>query len=342
MKGHVKKNLIIIIFWIVIMFLVWYQEYQEEDYMPLAEKVISFLTFTAASVLISFAFSKTLFKHTVANKKTLPFILKFFLLCICMSMCYAFLKEMYCLLESNGLFRSTYFLDDRKELLASIAEGLPSCISINFLFCCTLLYYEYSELRTTNLKYQLQILDAQITPHFMFNVLNYIYVLMQKDVDMASTLLLKYSDTLRYQLYSGKEDYVKLEKEVQFLKNYVDVEKFRWEGKLDVTCCWEVEDGNRKLPPLLLITFVENAFKYVSRSGSAKGYISIKLKQKGRRLCFDVENTKSADSIKNKNKNSGIGLRNVRTRLDILYGKRYEWKISDKENTYHTKLTLYL
>lgn len=118
----------------------------------------------------------------------------------------------------------------------------------------------------------MEILKIQINPHFMFNVLNHIHVLMQKDVELASSLLLQYSDILRYQLYRAKEEQVGLWQEVEFLKNYIEVEKLRWRGKLEVTTRWEITDAACPLAPLLMITFIENAFKHVSRSDTEKGF----------------------------------------------------------------------
>lgn len=319
------------------MVLVWLGEERE---ISLGERAFSLFCFAFVSILISLSFSKTLFKTTVANRKTLPFILKYISLNVCLLVSYFLLYKLFYFLEVKGIFNSTFFISQSEGLVRSLAEDIPGIMAMTLLFCGILLYYEYSELRSTNLKYQLQILHSQINPHFMFNVLNHIYILMEKDVNMASSLLLKYSDTLRYQLYSGKEEWTKLDKEVQFLKNYIDVEKFRWDGKLDVLCIWNIEDGSRNIPPLLLITFIENAFKHVSRSQSKKGFIRISLKQVDDTLFLEVVNSKSNDS--KKVKSSGIGLANVKTRLDILYPKRYNLDIEDTDSVYTTKLIINL
>lgn len=91
----------------------------------------------------------------------------------------------------------------------------------------------------------------------MFNVLNHINILMQDNVPLASSLLEKYSDILRYQLYNGQKEFISLEQEIEFLQNYIAIENIRWEDKLTVSTEWEIEDGNIGFPPLLLLTFIE-------------------------------------------------------------------------------------
>lgn len=333
-----KKNHMIVLFWIAIMVLIWFGDEKE---MPFLERITGLFLFATSSIIISFSFSKTLFKTTIARRKTLPFILKFLGMALCLDIVYALIYKLLAFLEYKDVFSSFRFISTDGELLITIIEDLPGLIAVTLLFCGILLYYEYSELRNTNLKYHLQILHSQINPHFMFNVLNHIYVLMEKDVNMASTLLLKYSETLRYQLYSGKEEFARLDQEVIFLNNYIEVEKFRWEDKLDVTSTWEIEDGGKKIAPLILITFIENAFKHVSRSPSQKGFINITFRQKHNLLTLEVENSKKERKSK-KAKKPGIGLENVKARLDILYPERHKLIVEDTDYIYYTQLTIKL
>ena len=177
----------------------------------------------------------------------------------------------------------------------NVADWMSSLLSLLFInigFCGLRFYEENLKLHKKLVDSQLQILQAQINPHFMFNVLNQIHVLMQRDTELASDLLLKYSDILRYQLYKGKREVISIEEEVEFLKNFIDIEKTRWKNKLNVDCTWEIENGRLEFPPLLLITFVENAFKHVLSSSSEKGYIDIKFIQRDKIVQLSVENSK--------------------------------------------------
>ncbi|MDL2243898.1 histidine kinase [Parabacteroides sp. OttesenSCG-928-J18] len=331
-----KRNVIIISYWLGISLLVWFSRDKE---MPFSERMFSFIAFAAIYIVISLCFSKTLFRKTIQNRKTLPLVVKFFLMSGCMAVGLHFMDKMFCSLEQIGLFQSTYYLDETLPFMGGMRDIFPSVVASNLIFCVILLYYEYSLLQQTNLEAQLKVLHAQVNPHSMFNVLNYLYVLIQKDTELASALLLKYSDTLRYQLYSGKSETVKLGQEVQYLKDFIDVEKFRWEDKLDVCCTWQIEDTNMDIPPLLFIPFIENAFKHVSRSESNKGYIHIHFVQKGRFIALEVENSKSNKSVKKKT--SGIGLENIKARLEIHYGRRYHLSIKETDNTYLSVLKLY-
>lgn len=175
----------------------------------------------------------------------------------------------------------------------------------------------------------------------MFNVLNHIHILMQTNVDLASTLLLQYSDMLRFQLYKGKCDKVRLEEEIQFLKNFVEIEKLRWKDRIEVVCNWSVTDRNREIPPLFLIMFIENAFKYASRTLSKQGFVRIVFKQGKEGFSLEVENSKSLLAPLKKNEASGIGLDNTRKRLNLLYGENYDLTIENKEDMYYSKLTVW-
>jgi LytS/YehU family sensor histidine kinase len=254
---------------------------------------------------------------------------------------YTLLSKLFFHFEIRGFLISEEIRSNKQTLTGQLLDDIPGAMAVSLILCGILLYYEYSNLQKALLESQLQVLHAQINPHFMFNVLNYIHVLMQKDTELASELLLKYSDTLRYQLYSGKQEVVKLEQEVTFLKNFIDVEKFRWEDKLDVVCTWHIENGNKEIPPLILIPFIENAFKHVSRSTDEKGFIYINLEQRKNILSLKVENSKSNKTIK-KGKEGGIGLENIKKRLDIHYGEKYSLTVKDLDTIFFLQLIICL
>ena len=214
-------------------------------------------------------------------------------------------------------------------------------IIMNFGFYGLEFFQKNLELQKSLADSQLQALQAQITPHFMFNVLNYVNVMMSKDTDLASDLLVKYSEILRYQLYSSKNKLNALTEEVDFLKKFIDIEQLRWADKLDVECRWEVKDKSFKLSPLLLIVLVENAFKHVSRSTTNKGYIKINLTEGDNELTLTIENsTIPIENNTSKSKSKGIGLTNLRERLRILYPDRHKLLIDKQPNTYTTTLKL--
>lgn len=128
-------------------------------------------------------------------------------------------------LEDINVFETTELMRTRYPLIVEYMLTLPAIVVINLGFCGIRFYFEHSKLQEEHLKTQLQVLQNQINPHFMFN---HIYILMQKDVELSSHLLVKYSEILRYQLYNGKREFSTLGEEIQFLKDVIDVEKMRW------------------------------------------------------------------------------------------------------------------
>lgn len=212
---------------------------------------------------------------------------------------------------------------------------------INIIFCGLRFYEENLKFQKQLNESQLYALKAQINPHFMFNVLNHLHYYVENGDRLASVLLLKYSDVLRYQLYSGKKETVPLEEEIRFLQDYIEIERMRWEDKVEVKSNWETENPQLDFLPLILITPVENAFKHVSHSQVRKGYVSVSLRQNARTVRLEVENSKP--DVPNVLKpDSGLGLENLRKRLDIAYYGRYSLTVNETESTYNSLLTIQL
>jgi sensor histidine kinase YesM len=338
MEKESTKYWILIIYWTAITILISFISQEEAS---LYEKCLNSISFEAVSILVTLPFSNKLFIRTLHNHTTLSFLIKFVLMSLFLTVAYILLSKLFSHYEINGFLTSEEIRSSKQTLIGQLLDDIPGTMAASLILCGILLYHEYSNLQKALLESQLQVLHAQINPHFMFNVLNYIHVLMQKDTELASELLLKYSDTLRYQLYSGKQAVVKLEQEVTFLKNFIDVEKFRWEDKLDVICTWHIENGNKEIPPLMLIPFIENAFKHVSRSTDEKGFIYINLEQRKNILSLKVENSKSNKTTK-KGKDGGIGLENIKKRLDIHYGERYSLTVKEMDTLFFLQLTICL
>ncbi len=328
------KYWIFIIYWTAITILISFVFQGEAS---ISESLLNSVSFAVVSILVTLPFSNRLFIPTLHHQKTLSFILKFVLMSLFLIIAYTLLSDTFYTLGVKGFLTAEI---EKQTFWHQVMDGLPGTMSASLMLCGILLYYEYSILQKTHLESQLQVLHAQINPHFMFNVLNYIHVLMQKNTELASDLLLKYSEALRYQLYSGQKEFVKLEQEVMFLKNFIDVEKFRWEDKLEVTCNWNIENGNMEIPPLIMMPFIENAFKHVSRSSEEKGFINIDLEQRRRMISLRVENSKS-DKLVKKKKEDGIGLKNIKKRLEIHYGEKYALTIKDMDKTYFSQLIIY-
>jgi len=197
------------------------------------------------------------------------------------------------------------------------------------------------QLEKKNLESELEMLKSQINPHFIFNTLNTIYFLMeQKEDERAKEALLKFSDTLSHQLYDYNKDWIDLDKEVEYLENYIELQRLRHDEELlDLTCELPGRNTGHQIVPMLLIPFVENAFKHSSNS---KGYkVGIRLSIENAWLDFSTENTINPNK-RFQEGTGGIGLKNVQRRLDLTYPGRYQLDLDDDGNIYkaHLKINL--
>lgn len=188
------------------------------------------------------------------------------------------------------------------------------------------------------LERQLQYLKYQVNPHFFMNTLNNIHALVDIDPERAKTSIVELSKLMRYVLYEGNNKLTSLSREVQFLRNYVQLMSMRYTG--NVSICLDVPEvlPDSMLPPLLLVIFVENAFKH-GISYRTKSFVEINLQPHGDRLLFSCRN--SRPEIKHdENMKGGVGLSNVRRRLDLLFPGNYTLDIKEQEDTYTVHLDI--
>lgn len=188
------------------------------------------------------------------------------------------------------------------------------------------------------LERQLQYLKYQVNPHFFMNTLNNIHALVDIDPERAKTSIVELSKLMRYVLYEGNNKLTSLSREVQFLRNYVQLMSMRYTG--NVSICLDVPEvlPDSMLPPLLLVIFVENAFKH-GISYRTKSFVEISLQPHGDRLLFSCRN--SRPEIKHdENMKGGVGLSNVRRRLDLLFPGNYTLDIKEQEDTYTVHLDI--
>ena len=193
------------------------------------------------------------------------------------------------------------------------------------------------------LENELKYLRSQIQPHFFFNTLNNLYSLTIDKSDKAPDLILKLSDLMKYFLYETGKEYQTLSNEIKHIKDYIDIEKLRYNEGLKVT--FNVRGAVKKtmIRPLLLIPLVENAFKHGARNSKTNSYINIDLKIDSSEINFNVENsfTKSTKPIKVQV--GGIGLANIKKRLEINYGKEnFSLNTFEEKNKYIAELIVKL
>lgn len=194
---------------------------------------------------------------------------------------------------------------------------------------------------TENLKTELLFLRSQVSPHFMFNVLNNMVALARKKSDLLEPSLIKLSSLMRYMLYETDEQKVPLEKEVEYIQSYIDLQQQRFGKNLKVCACLNNIGNGNEIEPMLLIPFVENAFKH-GTGLIENAQIKIELRVENGILQFMVSNRYNDAMNGSKDKDSGIGLNNVQRRLNLLYGRNHALLINKKDGWFIVSLQINL
>lgn len=253
---------------------------------------------------------------------------------------------LYTLLRSLYTQYSFYWLFDLPEpgpitnfLSLSFVYGVWFTVVSSMLYI-TQNWYEQKELvkaaQVSQLQTELKYLRAQLNPHFLFNGLNTIYGSIHQDNQEARDILLRFSDLLRYSIYETDADFVPLEKEIRHLENYVALQKARSNPNVRIDLEIEVENDQTAVAPMLFMPIVENAFKYVTREDHRDNYVAIKLIQTADTIQFQSSNSCDiADDT-----SGGIGLANIRRRLDLLYPGKHRLTIEKTDTDYTIELTL--
>jgi LytS/YehU family sensor histidine kinase len=190
-------------------------------------------------------------------------------------------------------------------------------------------------------QHELSALKAQINPHFLFNNLNTIYSLASKNDTHTKDIILKLSDFLRFVLYDTSSETILLEKEVEMIKTYIDLQKERIDPVITpVTFLTEGDFGTIRIAPFLMLPFVENCFKH--GIGKTPGNIQIDLRLDGKHLLFKTENRIFLREKTGNGENGGIGINNVEKRLNLLYPGRHSLYLEEKEGMFRVTLSVEL
>lgn len=199
-----------------------------------------------------------------------------------------------------------------------------------------------AETRQEKLDAELEALKAQVNPHFLFNSLNNLYGLALKGDRKTPESILKLSEVMRYMIYEAKDDKVPLSKEIIFLENYINLQKLR-SGKLaDISLGVEGYAEGLEIAPLLFAPFVENSFKHGVKAETGPSYVKVRILVENGSLYFETKNNKGLIDDVEKSRFGGIGLENVKRRLDLIYPSKHELRIVDGENEFTVNLTLQL
>jgi LytS/YehU family sensor histidine kinase len=291
---------------------------------------------------VSSRISRRLAPKALGSRTLKPFVFQLVLGILFLAFLLALTVELFYCLESTGIFDVSPLISDIHDpFVISISGMLPTAMMVIAGFCGLELFKAHAVQEKERLEDRLKFLKSQVNPHLTFNVLNHIHILMHRNVELADELLLRFSDVLRYQLYECNNDIVLLESELKYVKDIVEIEKMRWGNELEVNANFEIENSAVAIRPLMLIPFIENAFKHVSRLPDKKGYVNITFSQKGKSVRLIVENSKSAMPPR-KGNSSGLGLSNTKKRLDISYPEKHSLDIRETDSIYKTDLQITL
>lgn len=230
-------------------------------------------------------------------------------------------------------FSPDYFQAHSGELYAAFFWPVPVLLLLWF-------YQQWKwikSIRAEKAAAELALLKSQINPHFFFNTLNNLYSLTVEQSPQAPDMIVKLSEMMRYTIYEGKKEWVPLAEEVSYLQNYLELQKIRHHQQLRISFDLDV-DPNMQVSPLLFIVLLENAFKHGAEHLLENAYIQLSLRTEEGQILFSVEN--NFDPEAPKTKGEGIGLKNLRRRLDLVYPNNYTFQTTTTDNVFQAILTI--
>lgn len=273
------------------------------------------------------------------SKSRLTFILLNALVLIVLAFIHAFLDE-----ELFKPFKETQN-EEGPDFIFLVIRSLFLLLMANFI--STTLYLSNTvrqqairekTLREEKLGTELKLLKAQINPHFIFNALNNIYALTYTQSEKAPESVLKLSEMLRYVFNDCSKDTVKLKDEINYIENFISLQRMKSEHEQDIRFDYSEASENQAISPMLFIPFIENAFKYSKIEELEDAWIKIKLSTQNGRIRFWIENTVPEQG--KPSQGQGMGIPNVRQRLEVLYPKRHTLKIDEKDLRFTVNLEI--
>lgn len=316
---------------IVIVFL--FYSFDKNDPLIEEHEIVFFLPYVIAAMVVNYV----LLDRFLYKKNYIAFFFWFFVLI-----------SLVIVIE-EGLLEKIYYPDTRGKHIPNIffnlLDVLPPIIILSgfkFAWDAVIKQKELDEVKLQAQEGELQLLKSQINPHFLFNNLNNLYAHAIENSSKTPEIILALSDFLRYTLYECKAKYVSIDKEIEQLGNFIHLNEMHLEGRGKVTFSSEIEGSGFKIAPLLLMVFVENAFKHSTSSQTDDIEIKVFLKVNSTgQLHFECSNSFQEQS-NTENLSKGIGLKNVKKRLSLLYPKRHILKINSEEELFKVSLDIQL
>jgi two-component system, LytTR family, sensor kinase len=325
-----------LIIWAVVALTWYYLRYQDYRTSNIAWQVTVVKTIDLA--LMVYTCNYLLIPKLLYKKRYLFFILSFIVMVVSSSI---YKMTLIGKLTGNG-----FLLNWPNNLKARVYDNIIphfflviAGVAIKLLFDYISMQKKLIEVAKEKAETELSFLKSQINPHFLFNSLNAVYFLIDRNNSEAREALHKFSEMLRYQLYELKGEKIQIEKEVGYLRDYIALQKLRMEN-CEVDLKIEEQMDSFYIEPLLLVPFVENAFKHISHYyNGRKNEIRIGLSRQNGEMFFVVDNTTEGKQPE-VHQQGGIGLKNVKRRLELLYPRKHRLVFGENDGWYHVGLNL--
>ncbi|MEA5426239.1 MULTISPECIES: sensor histidine kinase [Arcicella] len=340
MQAYIQRNRILLIhlsFWCVYFSFFYYQvSFTKPGEEPdLVEALVTSVLHVGFVALVAYINYFIFLPRFLKNKNLVAYLFEFLPLFAIMITAYIYVKRYQMAHNEHiGYFYSSKFIVQQAvgTFFIVIFVGM-----LKFAEDWLELEAKRKEVENEKLMAELTFLKAQINPHFLFNTLNNLYYLAFTNSPNTTEVIAKLSQMMRYMIYDSNHAKVLLSKEIEYIENYISLEKLRLNNQIPISFEIEGNITQAQIVPLILITFLENAFKHGVSNNSTDAFIAVKLLVSNESLIYTVENSKLKSSNHEK---SGIGLRNVSRRLDLSYANKYQLDVEDGETNYKVKLTL--
>ncbi len=342
-KWLLKYNLFYVLAWMIISFILLFISYDNKT--PVFPQWVGYMMITGLAFPVCWYTAYTLTPRYLYHRKIGLFI-SYLLILAALNAILTYLVAgfTYHIISGNSIFRSLYYVFTLlfQMFLIDIILISIGCI-IKIISDRYFMEQQLLEIEKERVTTELNFLRSQVNPHFLFNVMNTIYFQIEKTNTDARLSVEKFSEMLRYQLYECTTDKIQLHKELHYIKNYVAIQTLRMEKESDVRLLIDPDMENFLIAPLLILPIIENAFKHVSNfkePGKNKIAITIK-KQDNNTLLIEATNTYDQSHVQvHLLQTGGLGISNLKRRLELLYQERYELNIHKEGETFQTILKL--
>ena len=316
-------------------------------YSPYGLKTLFYIVFQAVAVYFNLYY---LIPTYLEKSRFAQYFIYLFIVIISAAACIAFGYQISAYISGKTIAQLYGLTNGNKFSYPFLVNALPSTVASTTLAMSIKLAKNWLQtqrkqqlLEKEKLETELKFLKNQFNPHYLFNTINSIFFLIHKSPDRASASLAKFSELLRYQLYECNDLQIPLNKEIGYLENFIELEKLRQNSNMNITVdLIQTCTSDTVIAPFILMTFVENAFKHVSKHTDKPNWIKIQLGLSDHELKLSVTNSRAAPEHAALPYYGGIGLENVQRRLDLIYPGKHHLNIENKGDIFEIKLRLQL